>query len=88
MPPLVQPIRPTPNTVKPPLAPQSTPTTGSLEGSSASTAASTPQPRDTKYSDLDADEKEQLRQLNDEYLYNRRAYDKQTEALAKLRSKI
>ena len=46
---LVQPVRPTPTTVKPPQVTVVSPLTK------------------TKFSDLDADEKEQLRRLDDEY---------------------
>ena len=70
---LVQPIRPTPATVKP----QATVAT---ESSTLLT--------ETKFSDLDADEKEQLRRFDDEYQYDQKVYKQKTEALAKLRSKV
>ena len=40
------------------------------------------------FSDLDTNEKEQLRRLDNEYQYNRKVYKQQIEALAKLRSKV
>ena len=55
---LVQPIRLTLNTVKPLLAPQLTPTTRSLEGSLTSTVALLLELIDTKYLDLNTNEKE------------------------------
>ena len=71
---LVQPVRPTPATVKPPQA---------VVASSSSSSLT-----ETKFSDLDANEKEQLRRLDDEYQYDRKVYKQQTEALAKLQSKV
>jgi hypothetical protein len=68
VPQLVQPVRPTPTTVKP---------------QQVIVASSTPL-TETKFSDLDADEKEQLRRLDDEYQYDWKVYKQQTEALAKL----
>jgi hypothetical protein len=73
---LVQPVRPTLATVKPPQA----------------TVASSSSPllplTETRFLDLDANKKEQLRRLNDKYQYNHKVYKQQTEALAKLRSKV
>jgi len=54
----------------------------------SSSSSSSPALTDTKFSDLDANEKEQLRRLDDEYQYDRKVYKQQTEALAKLRSKV
>ncbi len=73
---LVQPVRPTPATVKPPQA------AAALSSSSSQALA------DTKFLDLDANEKEQLRRLDDEYQFDHKVYKQQTEALAKLRSKV
>ena len=73
---LVQPVRPTPATVKP------------LQAAAASSSSSSQALADTKFSDLDANEKEQLRRLDDEYQFDRKVYKQQTEALAKLRSKV
>ncbi len=74
---LTPPIRPTPATVKPPQA------TEAPEAPEAPEATVTPL-TETKFSDLDADEKEQLRRLDDEYQYDRKVYKQKTEALAKL----
>ena len=79
MPRLVRLVKPTLNTVKPPVAPS--------QASAGGAGPSSP-PAETNYSDLDANEKEHLRQLGEEYLYDRRTFNKHTEALAKLRSKV
>jgi hypothetical protein len=44
--------------------------------------------REPRFSDLDADQREQLRWLNADYDDNKRRYNKQTEALAKIRTRI
>jgi len=44
--------------------------------------------REPRFSDLDADQREQLRWLNADYNDNKRRYNKQTEALAKIRTRI
>jgi hypothetical protein len=44
--------------------------------------------REPWFSDLDADQREQLRWLNADYNDDKRRYNKQTEALAKIRTRI
>ena len=68
VPQLTQPIRPTPATVKPPQAtateaPEAPEAPETPEATEATVAPLT----ETKFSDLDADEKEQLRRLDNEY---------------------
>ena len=42
----------------------------------------------TQYSDLDTNEREYLRQLNKEYLLDKRTYEKQIKAFVELHSKV
>jgi hypothetical protein len=44
--------------------------------------------REPRFSDLDANQREQLRWLNAKYDDNKRRYNKQTEALAKIQTRI
>ena len=80
---LIQPERPTPNTVHPPPAPAqasaSSYSSPYQEGSSTqpATQPAAQPPPNTKFLDLSADKHEHLCQLNKDYLYKRRTYDKQ-----------
>jgi hypothetical protein len=77
LPALVEPPRPTPSTVLwPPLRTPAIP------------AGATPESAPTRYSELDSDQREALRMLNEEYNRDIKRYDKKVEASADLKSKI
>jgi hypothetical protein len=83
---LERPIRPTPNTVKPSTVHQE-------DGGSSNTQQSSlhPDPTDlpeTRFSELDQDEKQHLQTLKEEYAYDLKSYDRKIEALAELRTRI
>jgi oligoribonuclease NrnB/cAMP/cGMP phosphodiesterase (DHH superfamily) len=78
LPALIEPLRPTPSTVlwPPPLRNPAIP------------AGATPESAPTRYSELDNDQREALRTLNEEYNRDIKRYNKKVKASADLKSKI
>ena len=85
---LKRPIRPTPSTVKPPLAHQIQEDGGSSNTQQSSLHHDPTDLPETKFSELDQDEKQHLQTLKEEYAYDLKSYNRKIEALAKLRTRI
>jgi hypothetical protein len=85
---LERPIRPTPSTVKPPTVHQNQEDIGSSSTQQSSLHFDPTDPPETKFSELDQDEKQHLQTLKEEYAYDLKSYDRKIEALAELRTRI
>ncbi|KUJ22453.1 uncharacterized protein LY89DRAFT_299450 [Mollisia scopiformis] len=86
---LAEPIKPTPSTIKNDIIITPASTRTATPGTAHSIPTTTPAvTRPAKFSDLDQDEREELRSLREEYAYKMKKYDRQVEALRAMEAHI